>query len=47
MALPHLKITEGKRYWMSALLTFALNKCKELGLSNVILQASEVGFWYL
>jgi len=28
----------------TALLTFALNKCKELGFSNVILQASEDGF---
>ena len=28
----------------TALLTFVLNKCKELGFSNVILQASEDGF---
>jgi len=28
----------------TALLTFALNECKELGFSNVILQASEDGF---
>ena len=28
----------------TALLTFALNKCKDLGFSNVILQASEDGF---
>lgn len=28
----------------TSLLTFALNKCKELGYSNVILQASEDGF---